>query len=765
MTGTMAPVCSAPSSVNFAENNTVGAVVQTIHVLPGVTLKLELNPDNPYNPFILEGNQLRAAMVFDYETETTHVASILCTEAATSLELNIIIVVSVTNVNDNPPVFSQSLYHISVNEMTPQDTSVGFYPATDLDDQTIYYTLTSESNGFKLKSPTNPELLVQTPLDYDKVKNVKLILSAQDTPLVPANSRASFTATTTIMVTILDVDNRPPWFQPCSMHENGGAVICQSTGYTTRVTLNEQETGALPLKPGPLYAIDGDFGINEGITYSFLGGDAQGLFEINPITGNITMLKAADVLGTISLTVLAAQKRNIYQFSTTTVTVSVQVKSLHHPQFQKPLYEGVVTAVGVMAVDPTNKDEPLRILATDDDYAATGGLNPHITYYVNGNSDFSIIDGYFFMTKDLPEATLSLQVVAIDESNNESATAQLSVQVTSGLTTTNLPLSTIDSVASTSIAESTTNNMNTEDTLSTTDSSASTISVLSTTTPSMTSEIIISTTNPSMTSEGSVSTTNPSLTSEGSISTASTAHPLTVIVPSGGFDTKDMAILGATLGVLLFTCLVVIVVLALQIRRGKAAWRKIFEASMFQSSLGQGSGGPKEGIQYTNKAFQNDEDEGSIGPGSPVGGGLMAGGVARDFALSEAIVKSTVPLHALLHDDTSQAGSDKADNEKEVKPILTKERRMDEGYKSVWFKEDIDPNAKEEVVIIPDSREDDSEEEDEEQSSSVREEDEDNSLQTPKVMFNDADLDSGLGVKMEDPEEDSEGDEMLTVDL
>jgi len=129
-----------------------------------------------------------------------------------------------------------------------------------------------------------------------------------------------------------------------------------------------------------------------------------------------------------------------------------------------------------------------------------------------------------------------------------------------------------------------------------------------------------------------------------------------------------------------------------------------------------------------------------------------------------------VPLRALPRgsiDADSQAGSDSADNEeKEVKPILTKERRVDDGYKSVWFKEDIDPDAKEEVLIIPDSREDDSEEEDEEPSSSGREDDDEDDGRrgkTSRVFFNDADLDSGLGVKMEDP--DSEGDEELTVHL
>nr|XP_046249840.1 cadherin-related family member 5 [Scatophagus argus] len=565
-----------------------------------------------------------------------------------------------TNVNDNPPVFEQDVYHVNVNEMSPVDTSVGTYAATDLDGQPLYYTLTSDTpDAFKLSSPTSPTIRVQTPLDYDKVKNVQLVLYAQDTPLAPANTEPSFTASTTIMVTIVDVDNRPPWFQPCTQYEIGGVLICQSSGYTGRVNLNELETGALTLKPGPVYAIDGDSGINEEMTYSFLSGDTSGLFEINPNTGNISMLRPATVLETISLTVLARQKINSYQVSSTTVTVSVQVKSLHPPKFQRPQYEGSVTAMGTMVMDLTIKDKPLLIFATDDDYTTTGGLNPHITYSIKDGSDFTIIDGYLFMTKDLPESTLHLQVVATDTTNDDSATAELLVKVTSA------------------------------------------------------------------------------------------------IIPSGGYGPGDMAAVGATLGVLLFICLVVIVVLIFNIQRGKADWKKIYETSMFRSSLGQASGGQKEGIQYTNNAFQNDDDSDSTGSGSFRTGEPRK--TAENFLRYEEIVKSSAPPH---DDNASQASSDK-DSEKEVKPILTKERRMDEGYKSVWFKEDIDPNAKEEVVIIPDSRESDSDsdEEDDEQPSSSRDDDD------PRVVFNDADLDSGLGVKIEDPAEDSEDDRSLTADL
>ncbi|XP_063756733.1 cadherin-related family member 5 isoform X2 [Eleginops maclovinus] len=645
-----AQICSAPSTASIAENNKVGDLVTTITLDPGVTV--DLTPvENPNHSFRIVGNRLEAAKVLDYEDISVHVVGITCTKPDTGAKLELPIVVTVENLNDNPPVFEQSQYLVTLKEMSPSGTTVGRYDATDLDGGSLYYTLMPLSSGFALKSSTNPDLLVVTPVDFDKVKSVKLILSVQDTPLKPANSRAS--STTTITVSIEDVDNRPPWFQPCTRHEVGGMAVCQSNGYNGKVVLNEQEAGALALTPGPLYAIDGDLGLNEEIVYSLLEGDSGGLFQINPSTGNISMLKPADVLGTIRLTVLARQMTNAYQSSSTSVTISVHVKSLHPPQFQRPEYRGVVSAVGMMAMDPDNKDQPLRIIATDDDYAATGGRNPHITYSVKGNSDFSIIDGYLFMTKDLPIATLSLQVVALDSTNDESVTAQLSVEVK------------------------------------------------------------------------------------------------TVIVPAGGFSSVAMAALGASLGVLLFICLVVIVVLAVRVRKGKADSRKIYEASLFQSSLGKG--GQKEGIQYTNDAFQNDEDGGSTGSG---GDGASA---VKSSPHYKEILKPSLALPAVLRDDTSEAGSDKTDNEKEVKPILTKERRLDDGYKSVWFKEDIDPDAKVEVVIIPDSREDDSEEE----------EDEDDSLKkkTQRVMFNDADLDSGLGVKIEDPGEDSEDDEELTVGL
>lgn len=178
--------------------------------------------------------------------------------------------------------------------------------------------------------------------------------------------------------------------------------------------------------------------------------------------------------------------------------------------------------------------------------------------------------------------------------------------------------------------------------------------------------------------------------------------------------------------------------------------------------LNKGLGGEKEGIQYTNDAFSKDEDGSSAGSGSTRGGPVIA--LKQPHTTAQDLEKYLTPKEPsgpAPDDGASQSGSDGEDKEKEVKPILTKGRRQDEGYKSVWFKEDIDPQAKEEVVVIADSRGNDSDEQEQEQTGGSRgERDRGNSeTKRPKtrVAFQDGKLSSGG--------EDSQDDEVRTVHL
>lgn len=57
-------VCSAPITVEFAENNTIGVTVTDIITEPGVSLEIIENPDNA---FAINSSSLVASKVLDYE--------------------------------------------------------------------------------------------------------------------------------------------------------------------------------------------------------------------------------------------------------------------------------------------------------------------------------------------------------------------------------------------------------------------------------------------------------------------------------------------------------------------------------------------------------------------------------------------------------------------------------------------------------------------------------------------------------------------------
>ncbi|XP_035593664.1 cadherin-related family member 5 isoform X1 [Oncorhynchus keta] len=687
------------------ENNAVGAVVTTIITEEGVNLTIA---SNPADSFGLNGNDLTAVKVLDYETKTSFTIDLLCTKGEQSLTL--IVVVLIENVNDNPPVFAESQYTLNVDELSPVGKSVGAIVATDADKDRLYYSLVPDTEGFRLQE-NSPNILVQHVLDYDAVTSVTLILSAQDTP---TSTPPSFTATATIHVNIMDIDNRPPWFQPCTETILDMSKICLSSGYTGTVNLTEQVVGALPLLPGPVHAIDGDKGLNVPIMYRFPTGSESDIFQINQNTGDITMSKAADIAGPLTLTVLALQTSNGDQFATTTVTIVVVKKSVNPPQFEKMEYEGFISAdagVDSMVLESKASNRPLKVQAKDTDYA--DGINPDVRYEVQGSTEFSITpQGFILMTKNVMPGTVSMNLHAIDSSNAESTTAALKVEVMPGITT--MAPTTTD-IATTDMA---TTDMATTD-MATTDMATATHGAINSTT------------------EG-------------------------VLGAPGGYGPGDMAALGASLAVLLVISMVVMGLLVFRIQKGKTDWRKLSEANIFRSSLGKGPGELKDGVQYTNEGFQNDGDTSSMGSKGQeeMDGKRSIGNGVTSRAVEENVMKVSAPLYSnLLLDTSSLAGSDKADSEKEVKPILTKERRVEEGYKSVWFKEDIDPNAKEEVVIIPDNgeREGDDDDDDDEEEEGFREEEEEydnSSPQTPKVLFSDADMDDGRGVRFEDFEKE-----------
>ncbi|XP_029944410.1 cadherin-related family member 5 [Salarias fasciatus] len=429
--GSAERLCTVPPGpVTISENNT--AEIQVVKIISSSDVELTVTV-NPEDLFYLRGNVLLVKKGLDYESLSSAalVVWVQCSREG-STSVNESVEVLVENVNDNPPNFAQNHYVLDVNELTPVNSSVGLIEATDIDSEPLYYRLESATDKyFRLENINTPKILVKSILDYDVVQKISLVLHVQDTFNGSASNEPFFTAVATITVQVKDVDNRPPWFQPCLRTSLGIAKLCVSTGYKGKVNLTEKEEGPLVLEPGPVFAKDGDKNRSEQISYRILRGNEGNIFQIDEETGNITMTKAADIVGPITLTVLASQVMNRDQFAVTQVTIEVMKKSRNPPRFEKERYEGFIYSNSVpesMILRDRSTNRPFRVRARDEDFAS--GVNPDVKYEVQYSSYVNVTsDGFVILKRVVKTESFALQLRAVDATTGESGTAALSVQV------------------------------------------------------------------------------------------------------------------------------------------------------------------------------------------------------------------------------------------------------------------------------------------------------------------------------------------------
>lgn len=134
----------------------------------------------------------------------------------------------------------------------------------------FFLFLLHQDKYFRLENINSPKIIVKSILDYDVVQKISLVLHVrvwwsftmwhratsssccaadlcrvfQDTFNGSASNKPFFTSVASITVMVKDIDNRPPWFQPCLRASLGTAKLCVSTGYRGRVNLTEKEVGS-----------------------------------------------------------------------------------------------------------------------------------------------------------------------------------------------------------------------------------------------------------------------------------------------------------------------------------------------------------------------------------------------------------------------------------------------------------------------------------------------------------------------------------------
>ncbi|XP_012515917.1 PREDICTED: cadherin-8 [Propithecus coquereli] len=158
--------------------------------------------------------------------------------------------VTLTDVNDNPPKFAQSLYHFSVPEDVVLGTAIGRVKANDQDigenAQSSYDIIDGDGTAlFEITSDAQAQdgiIRLRKPLDFETKKSYTLKVEAANVHIDPRfSSRGPFKDTATVKIVVEDADEPPVFSSPTyllEVHENAAlnSVIGQVTARDPDIT-------------------------------------------------------------------------------------------------------------------------------------------------------------------------------------------------------------------------------------------------------------------------------------------------------------------------------------------------------------------------------------------------------------------------------------------------------------------------------------------------------------------------------------------------
>ena len=129
---------------------------------------------------------------------------------------NATITVSVTDLNDNSPVFDRDPYLVDVNENLPVGEGILFVSSTDADslpNSLVFYNLVGAPSPFDIRSDNEVYYTGAEELDFEGPTRTYILTLRATNP--PSDSGGvTNTAETTITISVVDRNDQPPVFDP-----------------------------------------------------------------------------------------------------------------------------------------------------------------------------------------------------------------------------------------------------------------------------------------------------------------------------------------------------------------------------------------------------------------------------------------------------------------------------------------------------------------------------------------------------------------------
>ncbi|KAM6123649.1 cadherin-8 [Phoenicopterus ruber ruber] len=335
------------------------------------------------------------------------------------------VTITLTDVNDNPPKFAQSLYHFSVMEDVALGEPIGRVKANDLDigenAKSSYDIIEGDGMDiFEITTDAQTQdgiIRVRKPLDFETKKSYTMKVEAANIHIDPRFiSGGPFKDTATVKIVVEDADEPPVFSSPTyllEVHEN--AAINSVIG---QVTAHDPDVSSSPIR----FSIDRHT-------------DLERQFNINAEDGKITLATPLDRETNMwhNITIVATETRNHSQVSRVPVAIKVLDVNDNAPEFASEheafLCENGKPGQVIQIVSAVDKDDP-----KNGHYFLYSLLpemvnNPNFTIKKNEDNTLSILAKHSGFSRQKQEVYL-LPIIISDSGNPPmSSTSTLTIRV------------------------------------------------------------------------------------------------------------------------------------------------------------------------------------------------------------------------------------------------------------------------------------------------------------------------------------------------
>ena len=375
------PVCGAsiyPGTVieNSSAGTSVGVTVVCTDSDDGVNGQVQyaITAGNTGTAFAIGTTSgvvtVATAASVDIETSEVMTLTVVATDQGSpALSASVIVAITLTDVNENSPVFvPSSTYSANVNENSAAGSTVSDIDATDADigpNGEVTYAITAGNSGSLFWiDPVTGVVSLQNQLDRESADTHALTVEASD------KASPSFTSTGTLSVTVDDYNDNAP--------------VCPDTGFSGNV--DEDSATGVAIVTVACTDADSD-ALNIQMQYTITAGDPSSQFSLDINTGVLTVGSALDYeTSTIHhVTVQVNDLGTPSLSSTTQVSVLINPVNEHDPSITVP--GGGYTAS--VDEDDALSTTVITITATDADDGIHGDIRYSITVG-NSQSKFSI---------------------------------------------------------------------------------------------------------------------------------------------------------------------------------------------------------------------------------------------------------------------------------------------------------------------------------------------------------------------------------------